>query len=147
MAKSTMTRTFTTFRDPSDTTNQKFQIVSFFSYLGPKGFDYLSPTLFDTSSIYYLTPHPIWHQCLLFGPKSSYLALPSSTHRCSSFPCSCSTPSLYHFLRTPSLVQFLRRMYYISGLHLSYLAPGTSSISLLFDLCVHCTYYYPLPVF
>jgi hypothetical protein len=56
------------------TTNQKCQIVTFFCYLDPNGPDYLSPMLFDTSWISYLTPHAIWHQCLLFGPKSSYLA-------------------------------------------------------------------------
>jgi hypothetical protein len=57
-----------------NTTNQKFQTVSFFSYVGPNGLHYLSLALFDTSSISYLTPHAIWHQCLLFGPKSSHLA-------------------------------------------------------------------------
>jgi hypothetical protein len=47
---------------------------TFFCYLDPNGPNYLSPMLFDTSSISYLTPHAIWHHPLLFDPTCSYLA-------------------------------------------------------------------------
>jgi hypothetical protein len=102
--------------------NQKFQIISFFSYLDPHAPPYLSPRLFDTSSLSYLLPHAIWHQCLLFGPKSSYIA--PSVINTSLFLISLllSYTFIVPFLCTTNIVPFLRRMLFSFGLRPSYCA-------------------------